>query len=344
MWLGSPLELTAFGLASNTYHTGMSFPMFLALCSYFLRINESENLFEPWLQAGWCGSSSSCHQLLVAIFSFRTLLQELQETIGQGSMEAWHCTLYSWTNILVADPEVVPFIIHLGETPNNFQQTRCRNHTDNIKDSNARWGNFFLFYSLEKQKIGFPSSLILMLWWSNVLKLQHKIRQQGVYESLHRDIMVHFGKWDFDPMELKNPFPDNEGSVHLWQGHKDSLVPFEMQRYLAQKLPWIQYHELPDSGHLIIHHNKLCEAIFRSLLLGEECSVSQNGVPHWSNQLLQACFFINWQFCSAFVCGNIWRLGFLSIVYLFRCAIFRVFFYPITCASFQRKDDLSTSL
>lgn len=81
-------------------------------------------------------------------------------------------------------------------------------------------------------------------------------------------------------MELKNPFPNNEGSVHLWQGHKDSLVPFEMQRYLAQKLPWIQYHELPDSGHLIIHHNKLCEAIFRSLLLGEECSVSQNGVPH----------------------------------------------------------------
>ncbi|KAL6341784.1 hypothetical protein AAG906_038028 [Vitis piasezkii] len=92
---------------------------------------------------------------------------------------------------------------------------------------------------------------------------EHKIRQQGVYESLHRDIMVHFGKWDFDPMELKNPFPNNEGSVHLWQGHKDSLVPFEMQRYLAQKLPWIQYHELPDSGHLIIHHNKLCEAIFR---------------------------------------------------------------------------------
>lgn len=109
---------------------------------------------------------------------------------------------------------------------------------------------------------------------------EHKIRQQGVYESLHRDIIVHFGKWDFDPMELKNPFPNNEGSVHLWQGHKDSLVPFEMQRYLAQKLPWIQYHELPDSGHLIIHDNKLCEAIFRSLLLGEECSVSQNGVPH----------------------------------------------------------------
>ncbi|KAK3205717.1 hypothetical protein Dsin_019763 [Dipteronia sinensis] len=99
---------------------------------------------------------------------------------------------------------------------------------------------------------------------------EHKVRQQGVYESLHRDMMVHFGKWEFDPMELKNPFPNNEASVFLWEGHNDKLVPFELQRYVAKKLAWIRYHEVADGGHLLIHERAACEAIFRQLLLGEE--------------------------------------------------------------------------
>ena len=102
---------------------------------------------------------------------------------------------------------------------------------------------------------------------------EHKVRQQGVYESLHRDIIVHFGNWEFDPMELKNPFPNNEASVYLWEGHNDKLVPFELQRYVAKKLPWIQYNEVADGGHLLIHERAACEAIFRQLLLGEEPSI-----------------------------------------------------------------------
>jgi pimeloyl-ACP methyl ester carboxylesterase len=103
--------------------------------------------------------------------------------------------------------------------------------------------------------------------------LQDKVRQQGVYESLHRDIIVHFGNWEFDPMELKNPYPSNEASVHLWHGHEDKLVPYEMQRYVVKKLPWIRYHEVADGGHLMIHETGLCEAMFRELLLGEEPSI-----------------------------------------------------------------------
>ncbi|PKI40522.1 uncharacterized protein LOC116211963 [Punica granatum] len=101
---------------------------------------------------------------------------------------------------------------------------------------------------------------------------EHKIRHQGEYESLYRDMMIHFGKWEFDPMELRSPFPNNEGSVYLWQGHNDKLVPFELQRFVAQKLPWIKYHEVSDGGHLMIHENALCEAMFRELLFGEEPS------------------------------------------------------------------------
>lgn len=71
-------------------------------------------------------------------------------------------------------------------------------------------------------------------------------------------------------MDLSNPFPPNETSVHIWQGYEDKIVPFELQRCISRKLPWIQYHEVPDGGHLLVHYNGLCEAILRALLLGEE--------------------------------------------------------------------------
>lgn len=115
--------------------------------------------------------------------------------------------------------------------------------------------------------------LICNKFWFCGAAVQYKIRQQGEYESLHRDLIVHFGKWEFDPMELKNPFPENEKeNVYLWHGHNDKLVPYRLQRYLAKKLPWIKYCEVGDGGHLMIHEAALCEAMFTQLLLGQQPS------------------------------------------------------------------------
>ncbi|KAM7522524.1 hypothetical protein LguiA_012426 [Lonicera macranthoides] len=97
---------------------------------------------------------------------------------------------------------------------------------------------------------------------------QEKTRQQGVYESLYRDIMAGYGKWEFDPMDITNPFPNKEGSVHIWQGYEDKIIPFEVNRYLSQKLQWIRYHEVRDVGHFLIYNSSLCEAVLRELLLG----------------------------------------------------------------------------
>ncbi|WOH06171.1 hypothetical protein DCAR_0625594 [Daucus carota subsp. sativus] len=97
-----------------------------------------------------------------------------------------------------------------------------------------------------------------------------QVTQQGEYESLHRDLMIGFGTWEFDPMELKNPFPNNEGSVHLWQGDEDRLAPVTLQRYIAQKLPWIQYHELAGAGHLFPLADGFGNAIMKALLIGED--------------------------------------------------------------------------
>lgn len=95
---------------------------------------------------------------------------------------------------------------------------------------------------------------------------REKIRQQGIAESLSRDAIVSFGNWDFDPTDICNPFPNNEGSVHMWLGQKDGIIPLAVNRYLSQKLPWIQYHEVPDAGHFLFHNANFCEAILRELL------------------------------------------------------------------------------
>ncbi|KAL2660667.1 hypothetical protein AAZV13_03G155400 [Glycine max] len=80
-----------------------------------------------------------------------------------------------------------------------------------------------------------------------------QVRQQGEHETVHRDLILAFGSWEFSPLDLENPFPNNEGSVHIWQGDEDLIVPVKVQRYIAQKLPWIQYHELQGAGHLFPH-------------------------------------------------------------------------------------------
>lgn len=75
--------------------------------------------------------------------------------------------------------------------------------------------------------------------------------QQGEFESLHRDLIIGFGKPEFDPINMKNPFPNNnEGNIHLWHGVEDGIVSVKLQRFIAQKNPWINYHELQDVGHL----------------------------------------------------------------------------------------------
>lgn len=95
---------------------------------------------------------------------------------------------------------------------------------------------------------------------------KNQTTQQGVQESLVRDTVVGFGKWSFDPMKIENPFPKGEGSVHLWQGDDDRLVPVQLQRIIAQKLSWIKYHELPGAGHLFPMADGIAETVLKELL------------------------------------------------------------------------------
>ncbi|KAE8037980.1 hypothetical protein FH972_010528 [Carpinus fangiana] len=94
--------------------------------------------------------------------------------------------------------------------------------------------------------------------------------QQGVFESMHRALMIGVGKWEFGPMDIENPFPNNEGSVHVWQGDEDRIMPVTLQRYIANKLPWIKYHEVPGAGHLFPIGVGMSEVIIRALVSGDK--------------------------------------------------------------------------
>jgi pimeloyl-ACP methyl ester carboxylesterase len=93
-----------------------------------------------------------------------------------------------------------------------------------------------------------------------------QVRQQGEYESVHRDLNNWFGNWGPDPMDMKNPFANGEGSVHLWQGDEDKIVSVTLQRYIKQKLPWVNYHELSGSGHFFPYAPGISDDIVKALL------------------------------------------------------------------------------
>jgi len=64
---------------------------------------------------------------------------------------------------------------------------------------------------------------------------------------------------DKESMKIRNPLPHKRSSFIFC---KDMKI-----RFVSWKLPWIQDHEVPDGGHLILCYKGMCEAILRALLL-----------------------------------------------------------------------------
>lgn len=203
--------------------------------------------------------------------------------VSVGSYPTWSC-LKSIPHRLAGVALIVPFINYKWPSlPNDLIK-------DDYRKTLSRWTYWIARYAPGlvhwwlTQKM-FHSSSVLdrnPAFFNNkdleVLKntpgyqllSKNKLKDRSVFDSHRGDFIVAFGKWDFDPLDLNNPFPQNESPVHIWQGYEDKVVPFQLQRYVSKKLPWIQYHEVPDGGHLLVYDSDVCEAILRSLLLGED--------------------------------------------------------------------------
>ncbi|VVA90482.1 unnamed protein product [Arabis nemorensis] len=87
-----------------------------------------------------------------------------------------------------------------------------------------------------------------------------------VFDTIRDDFVACFEKWDFEPADISI---SEESSVHIWHGKEDKLVPAQLQRCILEKQPLINYHEVPDGGHLIGVYNGICDAVLYALLLGE---------------------------------------------------------------------------
>ncbi|KAM1027291.1 hypothetical protein ACFX2A_041073 [Malus domestica] len=107
------------------------------------------------------------------------------------------------------------------------------------------WWNTQKFFPSSSVVSGKPENVFSRQDWEIIRNAKvsgrekHKayVTRQGEAESILRDMVVGFGSWEFDPMDLQNPFASNQGSVHLWQGDEDKLVQVELQRYIAETLP-----------------------------------------------------------------------------------------------------------
>ena len=82
--------------------------------------------------------------------------------------------------------------------------------------------------------------------------------------------MIGFQNWEFSPIDLENPCPNNAVSIHMWQGDEDKLVDVKLQCFIARKLAWIQYHEVPGAGHFFPYAVGMSEVIIKTLLFGGE--------------------------------------------------------------------------
>ncbi|XP_070033689.1 uncharacterized protein [Nicotiana tomentosiformis] len=208
-------------------------------------------------------------------------------SVSAGSYPAWNC-LRRIPHRLSGVAFVVPIINYKWNSlPHDLIKNDHNNKLWRLVIWLARYapGLLYSFFTQKSNNVFSGNSALLSKKDREVAKNANRSEvfdpklypKQSDFESLLQDFTLAYGKWDFDPLELGNPFPDEkESSVHIWQGYEDNIVPCRLQRYVSKRLPWIHYHEVSDGGHALWHVGPIGEAILRSLLLREQDTTPQS--------------------------------------------------------------------
>ncbi|XP_023740468.1 uncharacterized protein LOC111888546 isoform X2 [Lactuca sativa] len=95
----------------------------------------------------------------------------------------------------------------------------------------------------------------LFHWWMN----------QKLFPSLSimAGNMNIFCQPDLEFLKNLPPNPDDNT-----QGFEDKIIPYKVNRFLSEKIPFIRYHEVKGKGHFLPFESGVCEEIFRTLLVG----------------------------------------------------------------------------
>ncbi|KAL9235436.1 hypothetical protein vseg_010194 [Gypsophila vaccaria] len=207
--------------------------------------------------------------------------------ISMGGYPVWSCLKYI-PQRLAGVSLVVPMVHYWWPNFPSEVSTKAMNKLPGVYKWTFRVAHYapLLFYWWMTQKL-FPSLSITsadasISFGQSDLEIlqkvsqvpqsdaQKKTTQQGEYESLHRDMIVGYRNWEFSPLDLNNPLEGKNKGVHIWQGYKDKIIPYEINSYISKQLEWINYHEVSEGGHLFILEQNMCDSVIRALVLASE--------------------------------------------------------------------------
>ncbi|CAH1452430.1 unnamed protein product [Lactuca virosa] len=156
--------------------------------------------------------------------------------VSIGSYPTWSC-IKNIPERLAGVVMVVPFVNYRWPSlPRDLIQDDYRKKLSQWAVWVARHTPGLLHWWLTQKM--FPSSSVLdrnPKFFSNkdleVLKntpgyqllCKSKLKEEPIFDSLRKDFIVAFGKWDFDPLNMINPFGENQCRLHIWQGMKIKL-------------------------------------------------------------------------------------------------------------------------
>ncbi|MFP3977677.1 MULTISPECIES: alpha/beta fold hydrolase [Marinobacter] len=86
---------------------------------------------------------------------------------------------------------------------------------------------------------------------------QQEALVQGVKGAI-QDLEVQWAAWPFHLADIQVP-------VHIYQGEKDTFVPVEFARHLAQEIPNASLIILPESGHLLPLDQPFMDQVFTEI-------------------------------------------------------------------------------
>ncbi|UZE96503.1 alpha/beta fold hydrolase [Alkalimarinus alittae] len=91
------------------------------------------------------------------------------------------------------------------------------------------------------------------------MRNQEEALQQGIKGTI-QDLEVQWAPWGFSLTDINVP-------VYIFQGQKDTFVPWKFAEHMAKTIPNAELHLKPDAGHLIpldpVHQDEIFSIILK---------------------------------------------------------------------------------
>jgi len=124
----------------------------------------------------------------------------------------------------------------------------------------VRWTDIHLpnfYFKLAKEEMSLPDRKILQdpQVAALFIRNQEEAMVAGA-RQIFQDLITQWEPWDFDIKQITVP-------AYIFQGRRDSFVPWQFAQHLADNIPAAELHLYEDKGHLFILAPDFQEELFR---------------------------------------------------------------------------------